>query len=112
MLRGMIVVSCVFMVRFEMKFVSMSTLIVVLVSVEVMNTLRVLRMASCVENRACFTGYLPACVHRMLTSAPKAWPYMAVIIFSFHYRVTSCEHCRQRAWTMRCCASSDDAGGC
>ena len=66
-------VFCVFMVRIEMKFVSMSTLIVELVSVGIMNMLRVMRMASCVE-RACFTGYLPACVHRMLTSAPKAWP--------------------------------------
>ena len=108
MLRGMIMVLCVFMVRVEMKFVSTSTFIVVLVSVEVMNMLRVMRMASGVEKGMLHRISAGMCASHAYFSTKS----MAVIIFSFHYRVTSCEHCRQRAWTMRGCVSSDDAGGC
>ena len=101
-------VICVFMVRIEMKFVAMSTLMVVLVSVEVMNMLRVMRMASCVKKGMLHRISAGMCASHAYFSTKS----MAVIIFSFHCHVTTCEHCRQRAWTMQGGVSSDDAGGC
>ena len=53
----------------------MSTLIVVLVSVEVMNMLRVMRMASCVEKGVLHTISAGMCASPAAAhlSVPKAW---------------------------------------
>ena len=63
-----------FMVRIEMKFVAMSTLMVVLVSVEVMNMLPVMRMASCVKKGMLHRISAGMCASHAYISAPKAWP--------------------------------------
>ena len=68
-------------------FVSMSTLIVVLVSVDVMNMLRAMRMASCVEKGMLHRISAGMCASHAYFSTQS----MAVIIFSFHFSITTCE---------------------
>ena len=58
-------------------------------------------MASCVEKGMLHRISAGMCASHAYFSTKS----MAVIIFSFHYNITTCEYCRRRAWAMRGCVS-------